>query len=254
MRVKLLELSTTERIVLCKSEGRKDKENAIRSGAEKRLLADLAKLDERLKAGRLKEAQKIQRVIGKILGQHSRVQRFFTVGLQDMARPEAGLHWQRNDEGYKADGSLLGCYVLRTDRAGLNAEEIWRLYVTLSQAEEAFCALKGDLGLRPNFHQLEARVDAHIFITVLAYHLWKFISYTLSKTGDSRDWVTIRRILQTHCYATLHVPTRDGTTYHLRKPGVAEASQMQIYQAFGIDLTGLPKTKIVTRKEVPAIL
>lgn len=254
VRVKLLETSKAERVVLCKSEGRKDKEHAIRSGAERRLLEALTRLDERLKAGRLKESQKIQRAIGKVLGQHPRVQRYYTVSLRDGARPQAGLQWQRNDEGYQADGSLLGCYVLRTDRANLNAEEIWRLYVTLSHAEEAFCALKGDLGLRPNFHQKEWRVDAHIFITVLAYHLWKFITHTLSKAGDPRDWVTIRRILQTHAYATVHVPTRDGSTYHLRKPGEAEAAQMQIYRAFGIDLAGLPKTKIVTRKETPAIL
>lgn len=254
MRIRLLELSADERVVLCKSEGRKDKETAIRSGAERRLLEELHKLDKRLKSGRLQEGDKVQRAIGKILSQHSRVQRYYTARLQDKACPQAGLFWQRKDEGYQADGDLLGCYVLRTDRAGLTAEEIWRLYVTLSKAEEAFCVLKGDLGLRPNFHSLEKRVDAHIFISVLAYHLLKHISYTLSKTGDHRDWATIRRILQTHCYTTIHVPTRDGVMYHLRKPGEAEAAQLQIYQAFGINLAKLPKTKIIARKETPSIL
>jgi transposase len=250
VRVKLLELPTQERLVLCKSAGRKDKEDAIRSGAEQHLREALAKLDQRLKTGQLKEPEKIQRVIGRVLGQHPRVQRYYKVSLRDANQPTAGLQWDRNDEQYQAAGDLAGCYVLRTDRAGLTAEEIWRLYVTLTHAEAAFAALKGDLGLRPNYHQLENRVDAHIFITVLAYHLWKFISHTLARSGDHRDWATLRRVLQTHCYATVHVPTRDGITYHLRKPGQAEACQAQIYQLFGIDLASLPRTKVVTQTKI----
>jgi transposase len=250
VRVKLLDLPTQERLVLCKSAGRKDKENAIRSGAEQHLRAALTKLDQRLKAGQLQAPEKIQRVIGRVLGQHPRVQRYYNVSLRDATRPTAGLQWDRNDEQYQADGDLAGCYVLRTDRTGLSAEETWRLYVTLTNAEEAFAALKGDLGLRPNYHQLETRVDAHIFITVLAYHLWKFISHTLARSGDHRDWVTVRRVLQTHCYATVHVPTREGITYHLRKPGQAEACQAELYQRFGIDLASLPRTKVVTQTKV----
>src|SRR5208283_313869 len=101
------------------SAGRKDKEDAIRSGAEKRLCEDLASLDKRLKAGRLKEAEKIQRIIGRVLGKHPRVQRYYTVRPRDAKQSTAGLHWERNDEQYQADGELSGCYVLRTDRAGL---------------------------------------------------------------------------------------------------------------------------------------
>jgi len=53
-------------------------------------------------------------------------------------------------------------------------------------------------------------VDAHIFLTVLAYQLLRFITYTLEQKGDHRDWPTLRRVLQTHCYATLSLPTRNG--------------------------------------------
>lgn len=53
----------------------------------------------------------------------------------------------------------------------LNGPELWKLYMTLLRAEQGFSALKGALGLRPNFHQLEGRVEGHIFISVLPYHL-----------------------------------------------------------------------------------
>ena len=96
--------------------------------------------------------------------------------LPDPANLRAGLTWQRTDEVRAQDEQLLGCYVLRTDRSELSAQRLWELYVLLSRAEDGFAALKGDLGLRPNYHQLEGRVDAHIFLTVLAYQLLRFIT------------------------------------------------------------------------------
>ena len=72
----------------------------------------------------------------------------------------------------------------------------------LLRAEKGFSALKGTLGLRPNFHQLEGRVDGHIFISVLGYHHLCWIGHRLTQSGDMRDWQTIRRLLRTHNLAT----------------------------------------------------
>jgi hypothetical protein len=105
---------------------------------------------------------------------------------------------------------------------------LWELYVLLSLAEDGFASLKGDLGLRPNHHQLEGRVDGHIFVTVLAYQLLRFITYTLEQKGDNRDWPTLRRLLQTHGYATVSLPTRGGTVVHVRRPGMSEACHQEI--------------------------
>ena len=127
-------------------------------------------------AGNLKLLAKAQRALGKLRARAARVQRFYQVELKDPAHLRAGLTWQRKDEVRAEDEPLLGCYVLRTDRSELSAERLWELYVLLSRAEDGFAALKGDLGLRPNYHQLEGRVDAHIFLTVLAYQLLRFIT------------------------------------------------------------------------------
>ena len=83
--------------------------------------------------------------------------------------------------------SLCGDYVLKTDKT-LEAPQLWSLYMTLLKAEEGFCMLKGSLGLRPNFHQKEGRVDGHIFISVLAYHLLSWVRRKLEPLGDMRDW------------------------------------------------------------------
>src|SRR5690606_27387780 len=64
-----------------------------------------------------------------------------------------------------------GRYLLRSNLTRGNPAEIWELYMQLVQIEEAFRNLKGDLALRPVHHQLENRIEAHIFISFIAYCL-----------------------------------------------------------------------------------
>lgn len=247
-------------VLLCKSEGRRQKEQAIRSRAEERFLDDLKKLAARISEGRLKDPEKIHRAIGKLLGRHPRVQRFYSVKLKKIPKKQREnmvshkLVWQCQNERLEANDELLGCYVLRTSRADLPAPKLWHLYMTLTQAEAGFKELKGNLGLRPNHHQKEPRVDAHIFITVLAYHLLCFIMHTLRKGGDTRSWRTINRVLRTHSYATLIIPTRQGKIHRIRKAGIPEEEQKAIYQVFGIDWNQLPETRSIIPQKGLAIL
>jgi hypothetical protein len=106
--------------------------------------------------------------------------------------------------------------------------------MVLLQAEEGFACLKGSLGLRPNFHQLGHRVEAHIFISVLAYHLWTWIRQTLRAGGDTRDWKTLRRLLSTHSLLTTVLPLRDGRVLRIRKASLPDPEQALIYQHLGI--------------------
>lgn len=254
VKVRALDLKGQERLVLCQSQGRREKELAIRSGAETRFVAGLEKLQARLQKGQLTDGAKAQRALGKLMARAARVQRFYQVELKDPANLRAGLTWQRKDEVRAEDEQLLGCYVLRTDRSELSAERLWELYVLLSRAEDGFAALKGDLGLRPNYHQLEGRVDAHIFLTVLAYQLLRFITYSLEQKGDHRDWPTLRRVLQTHSYATVSMPTRHGTVVHMRRPGTPEGCHQEIYEKFGINWQELPTRKITAAVKTPTTL
>ena len=228
-----------ERIVLCKSEPRGEKEHAIVSNAERRFLDALGKLAARVENKRLKARSKIEQMIGRIQARHPRARKFYTITLEDDA---AGLRvrWTRDDELLAQAADLWGCYVLRTDEQTLNEHELWQLYISLTQAEEGFRALKTDLGLRPNPHHKEERVDAHVFICVLAYHLLRNILWTLEQKGDHRNWETLKRVLRTHCYTTILLPTRNGPTHRIRKAGQPEECQKTIYRNLGIDWVGLP--------------
>ena len=66
-----------------------------------------------------------------------------------------------------------GCYVLRTNVADWTGPEIWHAYMQLTDAEAAFRIQKGDLKLRPVWHQRADRVQAHILVCFLAYVLHK---------------------------------------------------------------------------------
>lgn len=231
-----------ERIVLCKSQPRGNKEQAIASNAERRLLEDLRKLALRVEHKRLKARSKIEQAIGRIQARHTRAKRFYEITLADDGKGMR-LTWNRKDVLFREAADLFGCYVLRTDERTLNSHQLWQLYISLTQAEAGFKALKSDLGLRPNPHQKEDRVEAHVFICVLAYHLLRNILWTLEQKEDYRDWETLKRILRTHCYTTIILPTHNGEMYRIRKAGQPEECQKDIYRNLGVSWDRLPSNR-----------
>jgi transposase len=233
-----------ERIVLCKSLPRGNKEQAIMSRTEERFLEALHKLARRVEKKQLKDRAKIQRAIGRIHARHTRAGRFYEVKLTDEAG-EPRLAWTRDEEQMEQAAELFGCYVLRTDERTLSKHELWKLYISLTRAESGFKALKSDLGLRPNPHRKEDRVDAHVFICVLAYHLLRNILWRLEQKGDHRSWETLKRVLRTHCYTTILLPTNSGQTHRIRKAGQPEECQKAIYRNVGIEWRNLPRTRSV---------
>jgi len=235
-----------ERIVLCRSEARGSKEEAIVSNAERRFIKDLDQLVARVEKGRLKDPLKIQRAVGRLQARHQRVQRYYSIELSEASATGNTLAWKRNDVRMEESSELFGCYVLRTDERSLSEQQLWQLYISLTHAEDGFKAIKSDLGLRPNRHQKEERVDGHVFICVLAYQLLRNILFTLEQTGDNRSWDTLKRILQIHCYTTVILPTRTGETHHLRRSGQPDEAQKEIYRKLNVSWQGLPHHESVT--------
>lgn len=226
-----------DRLVLCRSMKRREKEQAMISKAEERFFKDAEALRVRVWQGRLKDPEKVLKKIGGLLAKHPRVARFhevtFTDGVISIRKDESKL-----DAAYE----LCGDYVLRTDQQ-FQADELWTLYMTLLKAEAGFKMLKGTLGLRPNFHQKEFRVDGHIFITVLAYHLLCWIHNRLEAAGDRRTWRTIRRLLRTHCLLTTRFPLNAGRIVSIRKASIPDEEQIRIYNMLGINWRSAYKTR-----------
>jgi len=218
------------------------------SNAERRFLEALEKLALRVENNRLRDRSKIQQAIGRIQARHRRARRYYEIHLEDTGG-EARVRWTRDDEQLEQAADLYGCYVLRTDERTLNEHQLWQLYISLTHAEDGFKALKTDLGLRPNPHQKEARVDGHVFICVLAYHLLRNILWTMEQKGDLRSWETLKRVLRTHCYTTILLPTHTGQTHRIRKAGQPEECQKAIYRKLDIEWCGLPCNRSVIAGE-----
>jgi transposase len=155
------------------------------------------------------------------------------------------LSWHIKQEKAEKLSALDGNYLLKTNRQDLDDRTIWHTYILLTRLEKAFRNLKSDLGLRPNFHQLERRVDSHVFISILAYDLLHSVEHTLRTRGVHHSWATVKRVMRSHTYATITLPTTDGPVIHLRKPGVPEAIHEEIYEKLGVDYKNLPITKIL---------
>ena len=234
---------SSSQLLLCRSAQRRLKEEAMVSKAEARFLADVKALEGRIQKGRLKKAGLIERKIGALQKKHPRSQRFYTLSHEN-----GKLLAVRNHDKMEEALQLCGDYVLKTDKT-LPAAELWDLYMTLLKAEEGFCMLKGALGLRPNYHQLEDRVDGHVFISVLAYHLLCWVLQRFESSGDTRDWTTIRRILSTHSITTTSLALIDGRIIHIRKSSTPDAEQVLIYKILGIDWKSAFKTE---KTELPA--
>lgn len=242
----------SEHILLCRSDERKKKEDAIISKSEEKFLEALEKLRTRISKndGKLhlnQTAETVNRNIGKICGRYTRAAKFYTIEYNHEAR---SLSWLRNDAEYQTDAELHGCYHLRCSRHDLTDDNIWHIYITLTKVEDAFRLLKSDLGLRPFYHYTENRCDGHIWITILAYHILHWIEYSLKLSGYNATWRKVRRLLATHCYCTLIIPSSDGMIRRIRKPGRPDERQRLIYEVLGIELTNLPVRANVFRKKM----
>jgi hypothetical protein len=94
--------------------------------------------------------------------------------------------------------------------------------------------MKGELGMRPVYHQNEGRTSAHLFITVLAYHILSAIERRLAPLNDTRQWQSLRDVLSTHTRITVVMKDKEGNIYHHRVSGKPEDVHLDIYKNLGI--------------------
>jgi len=217
--------------ILCRSAARIAKDRAIRDTHDQRLLTALGRLQARVAHGRLRDARKIQEAIGRLKERYPRVARYYTISYDAATR---AVTWSEHAETKAAASALDGTYLLKTDRQDLTDEEIWSLYTLLTRVEAAFRAMKSPLMERPIFHHLERRVQTHIFLCVLAYHLLVAIEKRCLDHGRHTSWATLREQLSTHQVATVVLPAIDGRILRLRKASTPDDIHREIYRVLQI--------------------
>jgi transposase len=137
-----------------------------------------------------------------------------------------------------------GRYLLRTNLCGKDPAELWRFYIQLVEVEAAFKTLKDDLQLRPIYHQLEQRVEAHIFLAFLAYCLHVTLRARLKPLAPG---LTTRAVLDKFAAVQMldvHFPTADGRTLILSRYTELTAEQKMLVQQLKLDLPSQPRPRI----------
>ena len=169
-----------ETYILCRTAGRKEKEKAIRKRFSTRMEEALQALEKSIAGGRLKDRYKMERRLGRIQARHPQVNDLFEVTLRDTP---AGVRlvWEMKKDRQAWRDLREGAYMLRTNLQADSAEQMWSMYMQLTEAEASFRALKSELSIRPLFHQKEPRVKAHVLVAFLGYALWVTLKHLLQR-------------------------------------------------------------------------
>ena len=198
-----------ELFILCRSQDRVNKDQAIVRRFEQRIEERLRAMTARCQKQK-RAVQKVEREVGRMLGQNTRAARLFEVTVEQREDGGAQLTWKKIEGVRDWAAVSAGCYLLRTNVLDWTDEELWKTYMQLTEAEAAFQIQKSDLCIRPIWHQKEERVLAHILVCFLGYVLWKTLEQLCRQAGLGDE---PRRVLDELAEVRLVdvvLPTRDG--------------------------------------------
>jgi len=237
-----------ELYVLAKSSGRQAKENAMR---RKRL----ARLLRKLRAMRrsLPERDQLLLRIGAAKKEAGRAFGLVKIQLpnkdQEVTRATFAFHTDKTK--LKAAEQRDGHYLLRSNLTGEDPAVLWTRYVQLTQIESVFRSLKSELGIRPIYHQLEHRADAHVFIAFLAYCLQVTLRNRLMIHAPGLTPLSVLEKLSTIQMVEVWIPMLDGRWLVLPRHTQPEADVQALLEQIRITLPPQPPPRIKS-SQLPA--
>jgi len=224
-----------ETYILCRTRGRREKENAIRSRFTARIEKALSGLQSSVARGRLKNRDKIHLRLGRIQARYPQVADLYEMGVKEKER-RVEVHWQMKPGRQEWREAREGAYLLRTNLPAGDPSQLWTQYMQLTEVEAAFRALKSELSLRPLFHRLERRVKAHVLVAFLGYALWVTLKHQLHRASCELSPAKTLALLSTLSSADIVLPTTDGREIRLRRITEPTQEQRQLLHQLHITL------------------
>jgi hypothetical protein len=213
-----------EIFILCRSQDRSLKEEAIVRRFEQKIEERLTRMQARCQRQR-RDPARVEREVGRVLGQNTRAARLFDVRVERTAEGGTSLSWTKREAARDWATLSAGCYLLRTNVTDWSDEDLWRTYIQLTEAEAAFRIHKSDLSLRPIWHQKQDRVEAHILVCFLAYVLWKTLAGLCQRAGLGDEPRRVLTELKEIRLVDVVLPTRKGI--EIRKRCITKPSDHQ---------------------------
>ena len=235
VQVKLLP-KDGELYVFAESKDRLAKERAMRQRQLKWLWARLKQL-KTMKLSR-------QELLMKLGAARERAHTAWRLVMIDIDPRQAAFSFGLDRNKLRQARRREGRYLLRTNLVDGDPARLWSYYLQLVRIEEAFKNLKGDLAIRPIFHQLEARVEAHIFIAFLAYCLHATLARRLAALAPG---LTPRSVMEKFAALQLidiEIPTTDGREIKLTRRSEPEAELKLLLDKLKLELPAQPSPKI----------
>ena len=238
-----------ETYILCRTAGRREKEQAIRKRFCSRMETALQQLQKTIATGKLKDRNRMERRLGKIQARNPSVSDLYDISMRETSEG-VRLLWQMREDRRHWREAREGAYLLRTNLSAETPEELWLKYMQLTEAEASFRALKSELAVRPLFHQKEPRVKAHVMVAFLGYALWVTLKHLLKRRPalvpkpsvsgvDNVQPLSPMKALV--LLSNLHsgdivLPTTDGREIRLRRVTEPTAEQKSCLHQLGISL------------------
>jgi len=233
-----------ETILYCQSTARARKEESMKASFQKHFEEGLQAISDSLSRRRGHKAYgRVMERLGRLKERYPTIAQFYNVEVQEERGRVTRIEW-RIDREKELETRFSGSYYIRSSRTDLDEKELWSLYMMLTHIEESFRTLKSELGLRPVRHHKDPRMEGHLFISVLAYHLLAGIQRELRQKGISYRWETIRNRLSTQTRVTASLTNDKGERIHIRQTTDPEPFHFEIYRALGLPLKPLKAKRL----------
>jgi len=232
-----------ETFILCRSQGRREKEMAILNRFISRLEAALNKLVQQAEEGKIRNRQTVERRIGRLLERYSRAAFLFDVSVEETGGDKdtrLTINVQRNEDRYAWALNTGGSYILRTNWDEKDPHKLWKTYIQLTQIEDTFRVTKSDLGIRPIYHHRPHRTQAHILVCFLALAMWRTLEQWMNGCGLGTAPRKLLEELREIRSMDILLPTKDKTI-RLRVVGTAPERLKILLQRLRLLLPNRPK-------------
>ena len=240
VRVKLVE-HDNETYVLARSQDRRHKERSMRQRRLRKLIRRLRELQRQdltrdellLKLGAAKKEA------GKAYG-------LLVIHTPKKDQPVTSetFHFTLDRKKLRQVRRREGSYLLRSNIKSDDPGGLWRMYLQLVEIEQAFKELKNDLSIRPIYHQLESRIEAHIFVAFLAYCLQVGLKQRLTALAPGLTARAVLEKLAAMQMIDVELPTTDNRLIVLSRYTEPEKDQLLLLQQLKLQLPAQPPPKI----------
>ena len=215
----------------------------------RRRLKKLWKTLHRLKEQDLKRDDLLLR-LGAARKEAGRAYGLVKIHLPQEGLPGEGFRFSLNKEKLRGLRRREGRYLLRSNLTEENPAILWERYVQLTEIEAAFKCLKSDLAIRPIYHQLPHRIEAHILVAFLAYCLMVTLKKRLTARAPGLTPQAVLEKLSTIKMIDVHLPTTDGRELRMPRYTQPEKEHFLLLEEIGLELPPQPPPRISVYKTV----